>query len=66
MNIEPFTKKDLALVFNEWMRKFTEDPTAFTREFEAVIKFLDEEAEGIEPSYGLDCANYLYYLRDNL
>lgn len=42
----------MASCFNEWMRRFTENPRGFQQEFETVGAFLRERAEGREPSYG--------------
>lgn len=53
-------------VFNEWMRRYTEEPEKFGREFEAVVEFLREQAEGHEPSYGEKCAAYMQQLAGEL
>jgi len=45
--------------FNEWMRRFIEEPEAFAAEFQTVNQFLKDEAEGIEPSYGETSAAYM-------
>lgn len=42
--------------FNEWMRRYTENPEAFEREFETVGKFLTALNEGRELDYGETCA----------
>lgn len=49
----------VAKAFNEWMRRFTEEPAAFEHEFQSAGAFLKEQAEGKEPSYGETCATYL-------
>jgi len=51
-----------AAAFNEWMRRYTEEPERFEREWVTVKKFLDEEAAGKTPSYGEECAAYLAWL----
>lgn len=48
-----------AKAFNEWMRRFTEEPAKFEHEFETVGAFLKEQADGREPTYGEKCAAYL-------
>lgn len=53
------TKVEMAKAFNEWMRRFIDEPERFKREFEEVGAFLAEEADGAEPSYGERCASYL-------
>lgn len=45
--------------FNEWMRRYIEEPERFEREFQTVTTFLDEEAGGKEASYGSVCTAYL-------
>lgn len=60
------SKLDIALAMNEWMRRYIEEPESFSREFEAVNKFLEEETEGIEPSYGEVCSAYMMKLHDEL
>ena len=37
--------------FNEWMRRYTEEPEKFEAEFRTVNRFL-EESKGGEPTYG--------------
>jgi hypothetical protein len=49
----------LARAFNEWLRRFTENPEQFEHEWETVHKFLEERNNGEEPSYGDECAEYL-------
>lgn len=49
----------LAKCFNEWMRRFIEEPERFAREHESVVEFLRQENAGEEPSYGQGCAEYL-------
>lgn len=51
-------KTVVAKAFNEWMRRFTEEPERFEGEFAAAKKFLAEHAAGVEPSYGEACAEY--------
>lgn len=51
--------KKLAKAFNEWMRRYTEEPGKFQQEFESVGAFLKEQAAGVEPSYGANCAAYI-------
>jgi hypothetical protein len=55
-------KKKLAAAFNEWMRRYTENPEEFTREFQTVQEFLAAKSSGKEPSYGEHCAEYLLTL----
>lgn len=48
-----------AEAFNEWMRRYIEDPERFRREMTTVREFLAEEAAGTEPTYGERCDEYL-------
>lgn len=69
MSVDPhraFSTLNLAKLFNEWMRIFTEEPERFQAEFKTVGQFLKEEAAGKEPSYGAHCAAYLCKLEDDL
>jgi hypothetical protein len=50
---------DLVYGLNEWMRRFTEEPGKFEREWETVSRFLSELASGVQPSYGQVGAKYL-------
>ena len=56
----------LAGAFNEWMRRYTDDPEQFQNEYETVKRFLAEktasENVGPEPAYGMIRAGYLEYL----
>ncbi len=58
--------KSLAPAFNEWMRRDTENPEQFEREFQAVSLYLAEKAGGREPSYGESCAAYLAELVEEM
>ena len=50
---------ETANAFNEWMRRYLEDPARFLREWEEIEHFKLEEKIGQEPSYGEVCAKYL-------
>lgn len=52
----------MAKAFNEWMRRYTEDPDAFEREFVSVNSFLAEASDGREPTYGETCSAYMQKL----
>jgi len=56
----------MSKAFNEWMRRYTETPEQFAREFQAVSKFLAETNDGKEPSYGECCSKYFAQLLDEL
>ncbi|MBN9472278.1 MAG: hypothetical protein J0J10_26305 [Bosea sp.] len=56
------TNEQMVKAFNEWMRRFIEEPERFEAEFRTVNKFLADEAEGREPSYGETSAAYLTQL----
>lgn len=52
----------LAAAFNEWMRRYTDEPEKFDREWKVVSEFLAEKHAGQEPNYGQTCAAYLIEL----
>lgn len=56
------TNAQMAACFNEWMRRFIEDPAGFEREFTTVNDFLTERQDGKEPSYGETSAAYMEQL----
>lgn len=57
--MKTMTNAQMAKCFNEWMRRYIEDPDRFKREFQTVHDFLQEEAEGREPTYGEVSAAYM-------
>jgi hypothetical protein len=52
----------LARAFNEWMRRYTDEPERFEREFNTVADFRFARAHELEPEYGRRCAEYLIKL----
>jgi hypothetical protein len=58
--------KKMAKAFNEWMRRYTEEPQRFEAEFRMVSKFLQEQSAGAQPSYGEECAAYLRQISNDL
>lgn len=52
----------VARLHNEWMRRYIEEPETFQREFEAVLSFITDESNGVEPSHGEECVAYLKLL----
>lgn len=61
-----FSSARLVTLFNEWMRRFTDEPERFRAEFKTVNEFLKEDAAGKEPTYGSSCAEYLGRIDDDL
>ena len=55
-----------AAAFNEWMRRYTEEPEEFKGEWESIRQFLREHHEGLEPTYGENCDAYLAKLEAEL
>lgn len=53
------TNAQMVKAFNEWMRRFIEEPDRFEEEFETVNSFQRDLAEGREPTYGEASAAYL-------
>ena len=60
------TNAQMAKCFNEWMRRFIEEPDRFAREFETVNQFLADEQDGREPSYGETSAAYMAQLANEI
>jgi hypothetical protein len=56
----------MAACFNEWMRRFTDDPHGFQAEFQTVNQYLTDLANGVEPSYGEVCAVFMTKLAEQV
>lgn len=54
-----YTEKTITDAFNEWMRRYIDEPERYQREFQSVVEFLAEDNNGLEPSYGQYCYAYL-------
>ena len=57
---------DLPHLFNEWLRRYTENPSLFEAEFQTVTRFLAEKTVGEEPTYGETCTAYLVKINGEL
>jgi len=55
-------KETMVKAFNEWIRRYIEEPGEFEVEFQTVIEFLRANANGEEPTYGDNCTAYLHEL----
>lgn len=53
-------KLTMVRAFNEWMRRYTEEPERFEREWQTVNEYLEDCRERVEPSYGRACARYMF------
>lgn len=60
------TNAQMAEAFNEWMRRYIEDPARFEAEFNTVNQFLKDEADGREPSYGETSTAYMVQLASEM
>lgn len=60
------TNAQMVKCFNEWMRRFVEEPGRVQREFETVNEFLKDEADGREPTYGETSAAYMEKLAQEI
>ena len=49
----------VARAFNEWQRRYIDEPHSFMAEHEMILEFLTAESDGVEPSYGDQCVAYL-------
>lgn len=63
MQVSAFSRTELPALFNEWMRRYTENPEQFKAEFQSVGEFLQQQAGGAVPSYGEHCVGYLEKLK---
>ena len=54
--------EESAAAFNEWMRRYIEEPERFRREWQTVQEYLAEEERGVKHTYGDTCAAYLMQL----
>ena len=59
-------KEAMVQAFNEWMRRYIEEPGEFKAEFQDVIEFQRANANGEEPTYGDNCTAYLHKLDKEL
>ncbi len=50
---------NLADAFNEWMRRYIEDPDGFEREWITVQRHMEETATGEDTTYGSHCVAIL-------
>jgi hypothetical protein len=58
-----YTQNEMAWAFNEWMRRYTEEPERFAREWETVMAFLEEDTgDNNTAQYGHDQAKYFVSL----
>jgi len=56
------SEQAVAKAFNEWLRRYIEDPAAYEAEFNTVAAFRAAEAAGVDPDYGQRQAAYLLHL----
>jgi len=49
----------LAVLFNEWMKRYINNPEGFRREFQDVQQFMEQTVGGAVPTYGEEAAAYL-------
>ena len=53
------TNEQMARAFNEWMRRFVDDPDRFEHEFKTIGEYLKEANNGGVPSYGEQSTAYM-------
>ena len=57
----------MARAFNEWMRRYVEEPKRFETEFgETLAQFQKEDASADGPTYGARCTAYLEQIAGEL
>jgi hypothetical protein len=64
--METLSKAQIAAAFNEWMRRYIEEPERFERELLCVRAFENETLHGHAPSYGTECADYILQIAGEL
>lgn len=52
MDQETLTKDDFIWAYNEWWRRYRDEPEKFAREFQAIAELNDAAREGREPTLG--------------
>lgn len=60
------TPMQLAKVFNEWQRRYKEEPEAFESSWASMKRFIAEEEAGEEPSLGVGNAEYAMSIAKDL
>lgn len=62
-----YTKTSMARAFNEWLRRYTETPEEYQREWKTVLAFLDEDTgDNDDAQYGYNQAEYFINLMNEL
>jgi hypothetical protein len=56
------TKAEVIWTTNEWWRRYRDEPERFGWEFQAVAEVTEAEAQGRDPSLGLNAWNYSLFL----
>ncbi len=59
------TKEKMAAAFNEWMRRYIEEPERFLREWQSIQDFNATRRKKKIPTYGSACADYLHELMNS-
>lgn len=52
--------------FNEWQRRYIENPEGFSSTWEAIKRTLEETNEDLEVTHGCNCAAYLFSIVSDL
>ena len=60
------TAKTMVLVQNEWMRLYIEEPETFRNMQSCVNEFVSHDNLDIEPSYGTECTDFMFYLAEKM
>ena len=56
--------RTMSEAFNEWMRRYIEEPEKFRHDWETIIEYSDEIRVGEVPSYGDNSTKYLTKLME--
>ena len=60
------TPLQLAKVFNEWQRRYRDDPKGFEDSWSSMKRFIADEEAGAEPSLGVGNAEYAMSIAQDL
>ena len=55
-----------ARAFNEWMRRFIDEPDRFKTESQEITDFTKSKLNDKEPDYGTSCTAYLQKILDEM
>lgn len=58
--------EQMVAIWNEWLRRYIEEPERFKHEFLTILEFIRAEGDGRTPTYGEECLAYMKTLHIEL